>query len=200
MSIKYFFYPYSKKYPQYFTDEKKNLQKLLRGSGKIHIEHFGSTSVVGLGGKRVVDIIVGIAKNKISSSVNILKKNKYAFLAGGGDDERFFFRKTIGKGVSERFIHLHLTEFGSASWHKALGVRNLLREDKKIRDDYIVLKKKAVKYAKGDGEKYRQYKNPYLHKLAKLALKRMAAHSRTKRVKIKEVKKRRWALKKKQHI
>ena len=59
-----------------------------------------------------------------------------------------------------------LSDLNATPFFTSLG-----QVSKKIRDEYAKIKKKAVKYADGDGQKYRDYKEQCIKKLMKRALK-----------------------------
>jgi len=52
-----------------------------------------------------------------------------------------------------------------------IAIRDYLKKHKGIAREYEKIKKEAVKYAKGEGKRYREYKNSFLQKIEKLALK-----------------------------
>jgi len=132
-----------------------------------NIEHIGSTAVPNLGGKGILDIILSVPKKTMKNAKRALIQT-YTYDASGGSDERDFFLREIVYRKKKRFIHLHLTFHNSKEWHQALWFRNSLRNNPRIRNDYIKLKKKACNYAKGDGKKYRQYKNTFIKKILNL--------------------------------
>ena len=51
---KYIFRPYNPIFPELFKNEKERMEKIL--GDNLKIEHIGSTAVMGLGGKGVIDI------------------------------------------------------------------------------------------------------------------------------------------------
>jgi len=165
---KYTFRKYDKRFPKLFLKEKKRLLKILPTDSEI--EHVGSTSVPGLGGKGIIDVIIGINKKDISNVKKLLEENKYNWIKNAGDRNRIFFQKDYGF-LFKRRVHLHLTNKRSIIWKKHIALRNFLRVNKKIAKKYEELKKKAVKYSGGIGEKYRNYKNKFIVSLLKKALK-----------------------------
>ncbi|MFA6919146.1 MAG: GrpB family protein [Patescibacteria group bacterium] len=162
---KYKFRSYDPKFKKLFAVEKKRLEKILDFPALI--EHFGSTSVPGLGGKGIIDIIISVPKGKLIKSKKILEKNDYKFSETGGDEERFFFAKKYQYGGKTRRVHLHLTFRNSRGHEQAIMVRDLLINDLQVRKDYVKLKKEACKLCHGDGKIYRDYKNPFLWDLVK---------------------------------
>ena len=156
---KYVFKKYDKNFSKIFKQEKEKLLKLFPKN--ISIEHIGSTSVPNLGGKGVVDIMVG--KNKLSNTIkNKLIKDRYNFKECSGAKDRLFFEKDFMLNKKIQRIHIQLTNKNSKIWEEIIQFRNILRENKKISKDYIKIKKEAVKYAKGEGKKYREYKHKFI--------------------------------------
>ena len=52
-----------------------------------------------------------------------------------------------------------------------ITVRDYLEKNPKAIKEYERVKKEAIKHAKGEGKKYREYKKSFLQKIEKLALK-----------------------------
>ena len=63
---KYIFRKYTPKYLKLFSSEKKRIIKALGSTVKI--EQVGSTAIASLGGKGIVDIIVGVSKVKLQET------------------------------------------------------------------------------------------------------------------------------------
>ncbi len=97
-------------------------------------------------------------------------KSGYKFMPNDGNKNRLFFIKDyVSKGKTKR-VHLHLVKYRSKEWFGPIAVRDYLRTNKKELQRYEKIKRKAVKIAKGEGEKYRKVKNNYLQKLTIEAL------------------------------
>lgn len=166
---KYKFGPYNKKFPLLFRREKLKLINILPKG--IQIEHIGSTAVPGLRGKGLIDIIIGVPKNKLSRIKSYLEKAGYEFRPNAGDKNRLFFRKDYSFRGKIRRIHIHLTQYLSKDWLETIAVRDYLRNNKREAKRYEKIKRKAIKIAKGDGAKYRKSKKNYLRRLTEKALK-----------------------------
>jgi len=160
---KYMFRKYKKNYPSLFNKEKEKLEKILPKDARV--EHIGSTAVPNLGGKGILDILIGIKKQEINDTKNRLINAGYTLKLSGGEKNRIFFEKDYKKVFGTRRVHLHLTAYNSKVWNQHIKIRNILRGDKKIADEYSKMKKEAVKFAEGSGEKYRQYKRKFLEDL-----------------------------------
>jgi GrpB-like predicted nucleotidyltransferase (UPF0157 family) len=140
---------------------------------RANIEHIGSTSIQDLGGKGIIDIVISVPKKDISSSIKKLQTNGYDYRKFGGDKQRKFFQKIIKYAGKERRVHVQLTYNNSHTFNAFLAVRNYLKNNKKAAKEYEKVKKKAFRYAKGEGKKYRAYKKRFLDKLEKIALKNL---------------------------
>jgi GrpB-like predicted nucleotidyltransferase (UPF0157 family) len=165
---KYSFNKYSAKYGQLFNREKTKLKKIFP---RAKIEHVGSSSINGLGGKGIIDVAISVPKNQIQNAIKILERNGYDFRPKGGDKERSFFQKIKEYKGKERRVHIQLTHSESKSWKSMLAVRDYLRKNLKVQKEYERVKKEAIKHAKGEGKKYREHKKTFLQKIEKLALK-----------------------------
>jgi len=100
-----------------------------------------------------------------------LQKEGYSLGHSVSNNERKFFWRTIKYAGEKRSIHTQLIYRGSHAWISVIAVRNYLRKHQKVAQEYARIKKDASKYAKGEGEKYRKYKKPFLDRIEKLALK-----------------------------
>ncbi len=167
-SNKYIFKKYSKDYPYLFKREKYKLKKIFP---RAKIEHIGSTSVKWLCGKGIIDIALSTSKAWQEKVIKKLQKAGYDYRPLAGDKERRFFQLIVKYGKRERRIHVHLINKDSNTWRAAIALRDYLKKHKKEAWEYMQVKRRAVKYAHGEGKRYREYKNPYLNKLVKKALK-----------------------------
>ncbi|MBL7058833.1 GrpB family protein [Candidatus Pacearchaeota archaeon] len=168
--IKFVFNKYNKKFKELYKREKRKLKKILPGTAKT--EHIGSSSVDGLSGKGIIDIIVSVPKKEFVKTRKNLEKNGWWFRpkAKPQRDRRFLekrykYRKLI------RIVHLHLTYHNSFVWKRFISLRDYLKKNKAACKEYEKVKKRAVAYAKGEGKDYRAYKNKFMKKIEKEALK-----------------------------
>jgi GrpB-like predicted nucleotidyltransferase (UPF0157 family) len=167
---KYLFRKYNPGYQTFFTNEKNNLVKILGSSVKI--EHIGSTAIPGLGGKGILDIVVGISKSKITEAKNKLQKAGYKFVEKAGTPKRLFFWRDRPYKRNKRRIHTHLTKFNGQNWKEMIGFRDYLLKHPKTVEQYIKIKKEGVKKAVGNGEVYKKYKEKFIKNILKKALKK----------------------------
>ncbi|MFH2105215.1 MAG: GrpB family protein [Parcubacteria group bacterium] len=165
MQNKYVFREYSPLYVKYFAQERKLLEDVLGES--VNIEHVGSTAVPGLGGKGIVDILIGVFRDDIGITKNKLKKAGYEFRPQASTSERLFFRRDYAVGQQKRRVHLHLVEREGSEWQQFIFFRDYLRENPTVAEEYTKIKQEAVKMARGEGEKYRKHKEKFIASLLK---------------------------------
>lgn len=98
---------YSSKLIERFTQEKYRLSKLLPTD--IKIEHVGSSAVF-IGGKNIIDILIGVPKRKDMISIkNILTKNGY-FEGSDNHEDRIFLASTKEETGDGDFSYSYLSD------------------------------------------------------------------------------------------
>ncbi|MDP2632189.1 MAG: GrpB family protein [Candidatus Curtissbacteria bacterium] len=165
---KYVFKPYNPISPALFEKEKIKLQNQL--GNDVIIEHIGSTAVDNLGGKGIIDVIVGIPKGKISFTEVIEKLEKAGYEHGENADslERIFFRKDRPDEVEKiRRYHIHVTYFDNNDWKETLRFRDNLRNNPQLIKKYEDLKNEVIRKAGQNGNLYRSLKQPFIDKYSK---------------------------------
>ncbi|MFA6271600.1 MAG: GrpB family protein [Patescibacteria group bacterium] len=160
---KYVFKKYNQSYKEYFQYEKNKIRKAL--GNQAQIEHVGSTAVNGLGGKGIVDIVVGVKKNHMDKTKSKLENAGYEYRAVASVPGRIFFRKDYVRKNKIRRVHIHLVNIEAQEWQQIIVFRNYLINNPEAVKEYAALKKQAVKTANGDGKLYRKLKNKFIKKV-----------------------------------
>ena len=164
---KYIFREYKPEYKKFFRTKKTKLKKLLGKSVKI--EHVGSTAIVGLGGKVIIDILVGIPKNKIEKVREKLEKAGYLFSKKASTPDRLFLKKDYFHKGGKKRIHIHLTILNSEEWKDIILFRDYLKKHPELIEKYAKIKKSAAKKARGKGKIYRKQKEKFIKTILKKA-------------------------------
>ena len=165
---KYVFRKYTQKYLEFFSLEKKRIVNALGFTVKI--EHVGSTVIAGLGGKGIVDIVVGVSKAKLQEAKKKLEKAGYEFREKASFPERLFFRRDYIYHKRNRRVHIHLVKFNGRDWRELVSFRNYLLKHPEVVEQYVKIKKEAVEKADGLGEVYRKHKEKFIKNITKKAL------------------------------
>ncbi len=160
---KYKFFKYNQKYKILFQREKNKLRELLpKGT---EIEHIGSTSIKGLGGKGIIDILIGAKKTNLQKVKKILTNNNYYLNPTGGSKGRIYFEKDYKYNKKTRRVHIHLVDIKTNYWKNPLKFKEAMKKNPKLIKEYKRIKKEAVKISKGKGKIYRKHKHKFLKKV-----------------------------------
>lgn len=152
---------YSNQLVARFLEEKQRLLKILPDS--LPIEHIGS-SAVGIGGKNIVDILVGVTSREQMKAIrDILIANGY-FEGHDSRDDRIFLASRTGE-TSEGDFHIHICPTNEDSYKDFIILRDYLRGHPDIAKEYFKKKHEFAKAAGFDRKKYKALKTPYVSKL-----------------------------------
>jgi GrpB-like predicted nucleotidyltransferase (UPF0157 family) len=142
-----------------FERERAYLETLLAPWRRGPIEHVGSTAVVGLCAKPVIDVMVGVAS--LAASVparEVLCASGYQYSDYRSDVMQWFCKPSF----AFRTHHLHLVPYESSVWHARLRFRDILRSDPIIAAEYAALKLDLAKKFELDREAYTEGKAPFI--------------------------------------
>ena len=124
------------RWSELFIAEASQLRGAL-GDLAIAIEHYGSTSVPGLVAKPILDILVGgVQIDEPEPYIEALLPLGYDYAAHAGVPDHLVF----GRGAARSHL-VHVVQYGSLAWHRALAFRDALRADPRLRDTYGALKR-----------------------------------------------------------
>lgn len=144
--VNYVFKPYNPAFPRIFEAEKNRLKQHL--SEEYRIEHYGSTSIPGLGGKGIIDIFLIVPKEKLKKVFEEVKTAGYDARPKSGSKTRFVYvREVMNKNQKERY-HLHIaSEEENEDYKIDLLFRDYLRQHPEDAKRYAEIKKQAAKEA-----------------------------------------------------
>ncbi|MBU4274443.1 GrpB family protein [Patescibacteria group bacterium] len=152
--------PYNKNVSERFKKEKKKILRVVR---RCKVWHIGSTATPGLGGKGIVDIMLGIKNWKYpESTIKKLKKIGFKHIHSK-EKGRIFLSKN--KTLSLGNIHIHIVKIGSKTQKEILYFRDYLRKNKKEAERYFNFKKKWLKESCRNRKKYKKLKSKYINKV-----------------------------------
>ena len=161
---------------KYFTDlaerfesEKSRIRNFL--PGYVKIEHVGS-SAVGIGGKNIVDILVGVKDaDEMVRVRDILTKNGY-FERNDSHADRIFLATSLEE-TGEGDFHVHICPVNENSYKDFIILRDYLRRNPKEAEKYFEKKYEFAKLAGFDRKKYKALKSVYVTELLEKARKRI---------------------------
>lgn len=142
-----------------FEYEKTSIINAI-GDQILHIEHIGSTAIIGLKAKPIIDIMVGIHHlEQVSPLVQPLQDIGYEYVPKIEFKDRKFFRKgQWGQGT----CHLHICEYDSSEWREKILFRNYLRNHPEFAEEYALLKTNLASEYAFDRHTYTKNKEPFI--------------------------------------
>ena len=152
--------PYCQKFPKIFEREKKKISKAINNRD---IHHIGSTAVSGLGGKGIIDILIGIKNWKeIKKVIKKLKNIGFKHIHPK-EKGRIFLSKHRESRPGD--VHIHIVKNDSKQYRELLAFRDYLRKNKREIKKLFKLKLEWLKKAKGDRFKYNKLKEKYIKEI-----------------------------------
>jgi GrpB-like predicted nucleotidyltransferase (UPF0157 family) len=158
---------YNPKWQEEFNKERKNLKKIF-GDVAISIEHVGSTSVVGLSAKPIIDIAVGVdsLEDIVKIKEKILRFSHYSIKENNADGEILMRRGVpikLGEDKPSFITHfIHIMEIDGRKYKETLTFRNYLRKNNEILKEYDNLKQNlSIKY-QNDRKAYSKAKEEFI--------------------------------------
>lgn len=166
---------YDTEWPKLFESEANFLRRKLPGGLINRIEHFGSTSIIGLAAKPVIDILMEV------SSLEETKKQIVPLLEAEGYD--YFWRTDVQPpyawfikrdSAGKRTHHLHLVEADSKLW-SGIYFRDYLRQFDDEAERYEELKKSLAEKYPNDRVAYTHGKAEFIAAVTEKAKRYFAA-------------------------
>ncbi|WP_370568632.1 GrpB family protein [Fictibacillus sp. 26RED30] len=145
--------------------EREDLANLLSAFGVNQVEHIGSTSILNLPAKPIIDLMATIPSlefiNRIAEKLNA---HDWHYVPPELDKQpwrRFFVKVEHDKRVA----HLHLMLEGEERWDQLLTFRDKLRANPHLVNEYAVLKSHLAQDYNNDRERYTEGKTEFINKV-----------------------------------
>ena len=159
--------PYSDDWPALFAAEKALLQVALKPWLVAQIEHIGSTAVLGLQAKPIIDIMVPV--QDLESSIRAIEAAQavgYCYYPYKPEQMHWFCKPS----PAVRTHHLHLVPWQSRLWQERIAFRNALRMSPLLAQEYGNLKLSLAAQHRLDREAYTDAKSPFVEAVLKSCL------------------------------
>ena len=133
---------YNSRWPGMFEEEKERLLHCI-GQWVLDIEHIGSTAVVGLGAKPVIDIMIGVQTLKTADTYCLTPMVGLGYEYVKKYEKEMPYRRYFHKNDPRNSFghHIHLVEKGSEFWKRHLLFRDYLRANEEAAGEYERLKR-----------------------------------------------------------
>lgn len=144
-----------------FISEKQRLLSFLPDT--LIVEHVGS-SAVGIGGKNIIDILIGVSdKDEMLRVRDILKTNGY-FEGHDSHGDRIFLASSKNE-TGDGDFHIHICLITSNSYKDFILLRVFLISNPEKSKEYYNKKIEFANKAGFNRQKYKTLKSQYLTKL-----------------------------------
>ena len=129
----------------------------------VAIEHVGSTAV-GIGGKNIIDILVGVNDEAEMKDVQeVLTMQGY--FAGRDKRAGRIFMASSEEETGEGDFHIHICLKKSDTYKDMVVLRDYLIKNPKVAQEYLRKKKIFAKRVGYEREKYKKLKSAYMNQL-----------------------------------
>ena len=154
---------YNEEWAADFSAVKAELDDAL-GSLALRIEHVGSTSVIGLSAKPIIDIDVVISDvSLLNDVIEALWKIGYVHEGDLGISGREVF-KYEGKDHLRKH-HLYVCSEDSSELKRHITFRDYLRTHHEAVREYSRIKEEGAALFSNDMDKYIEHKSPFIEKI-----------------------------------
>jgi GrpB-like predicted nucleotidyltransferase (UPF0157 family) len=159
--------PYDPSWPAQFQEEMAILRRALGTWLVGAIEHIGSTAILGLAAKPVIDIMAGVQTLEDSRpAIAAATELGYCYTPYQAAFEHWFCKPS----PAFRTHHLHLIPVGTPQWLRPIAFRDYLRAHANVLGEYEALKRRLALEHHLDREAYTQAKRPFIDRITDMAL------------------------------
>jgi GrpB-like predicted nucleotidyltransferase (UPF0157 family) len=158
---------YNAEWPLMAKTEIEKIKSVFPKRTIVDIQHVGSTAIVGLSAKPILDIQIAVSSLDSMKfiAVPILQKLGYEYWASNPDPRSMFFVKGMPPYGEKRTHHVHLFEQNSEHWQNKLIFRDYLRSHPDVAKEYEQLKIKLAQEYPHDREQYTHAKLDFVNQV-----------------------------------
>ena len=165
MADKLVIVPYDPEWPLLFSQLGSRLREAL-GPTALRIDHIGSTSIMDLAAKPILDVQISVAEFDPLDLYRLpLEKLGYVFRAANPELTKRYFREQPG----EQRTHIHVRRAGSWAEQFALLFRDYMRGHDEDVQAYAKLKYDLAEKYQTDRHRYTDAKEPWIWEIMKKA-------------------------------
>lgn len=164
---------YNPAWPEWYAEEKTNLERLIGAESIARISHYGSTSVPGLTAKPTVDILLEITEDtNVSKLIDALSSPEYICLNPPDmptpPPHLMFLKGYLSDGFAEKVYHIHVRYLGDPD---ELYFRDFLIAHPETALEYAALKTRLHKGFEHDRDGYTDAKTAFIREVTEKARK-----------------------------
>ena len=157
---------YNPSWPLLFDQEREVLTRSLAPWLAGPVEHIGSTAVLGLAAKPVVDIMAAVLTLESSRpAIQAATELGYCYFPYRVESEHWFCKPS----PLFRTHHFHLVPIRSSQWAETIAFRDHLRAHSDVASEYEALKRRLAREFRFDREAYTEAKRPFIDRIIRVA-------------------------------
>ena len=146
-----------------FSRESNRIANALGALAK-GIEHYGSTAVIGMRAKPIIDILIGVSPFDYWRACKApLERLGYDYAANAGVPRHHIFGR--GRDTTERTHLVHIVAFLGVEWYSNLALRDGFRVDENLRAAYVAEKERAIASAPEGRARYSELKRAFIDRV-----------------------------------
>ena len=164
--------PYDDEWKNEFLSVKRELIKHT-DLDSVCIQHIGSTSIVGILAKPILDIVVGVddIDHVVKIIISGLKKAGFLRLTVERPSE-IVFAKFADDTYQVKTHYIHLVDYDKELWNNLIFFRDYLNSNEPVRNEYQNLKWEYVQNNTSGIVEYTDYKEEFVKRINAERLKR----------------------------
>jgi len=130
------------------------------------IQHIGSTAILGMMAKPILDIVIGVDDITTINNSLIIGLKKAGFLRVGVErPAEVVFAKFTDDTYQEKTHYVHLVEYNKGLWNNLIFFRNYLNLHETEREKYMNLKLDYVQYNNSGIDQYTDHKEEFVKRI-----------------------------------
>lgn len=155
---------YDPDWPARFETLRQLYENVLTGVAILGIEHVGSTSVPGLAAKPLIDIDIVVTVDQVARAIEAMEQAGFLSLGERGIPDRWALQAPSDLPRTNTYVVVE----GSLALRNHLAVRDQLRHEVALRDEYAALKR-SIAASVHDIDQYVEKKSSFLSVVLELA-------------------------------
>ena len=146
-----------------FAAEEAVIRKCL-GEVALDVQHVGSTAVLGLAAKPILDVAIAVATpGDVRLAAERLRGAGYLDRGSAGREGGHLLVREVSSDI--RAAHIHIVEATDPQWSDYLRFRERLRSDGQVRSRYAQLKAQLAAAHSTDRRSYTAGKNAFIRQI-----------------------------------
>ncbi len=158
-------------WPDQASEEISEIKEKCDFNWVLEIQHFGSTAIIGLKSKPILDIMIAVTNmSEAKKLVPILESMGYLFWDENPKKDRMFFVKGMPPYGEKRTHHVHVFESTHEEWSARQIFRDYLNKNETEKKAYLDLKIELANKFKFDREAYTAGKTEFVKAVVRKAM------------------------------